>query len=1237
MPQLQIDRSKIGSLTGTFPKMKRVLAIISHITVGNQSSTLDGVISTLNANGLGYHYVIDRNARIFQLVEETIAAYHAGYANTLTLGVALIGSDTNLTQQQITVGKQLVEELLTKYGLEKTNVLGHGELTKEFNDRGLRSSAGDTRTPQGWAKAKQITEGMSVVRLVRGIRQVPQALKKELVQYGVKDSLFNAGDSPSTGRILSDPIIPEISYSPIPTVGVTESFVPDNLRRDSLNNDFNATIASLKSFHPKIQRELARRKLATQTSTVNMPFVKLTSLLKVRKADIFESPNDQTPNGYCPSIGIHGNPNVTFDEIYFPRPSFRSTVGQVSYSGPNGTTLIRPLLAQKSIDLEPTNIPLPGITELTTERGLSGPLGIRGGLIKAKLKINAYSVGQVDTLLTYFLRPATYLVLEFGQLSPQQAVVDTFDWKRSLEEITAELEEIAKTKTGAPTKQKEFADKYVYGNGGKYEILVSYVSDFDIKVEKNVYKIELTVASIQQFEAPTIQSGLRTTCNNVADPCKVVSVSDYFSLSSAWKPNSFSRLMYNVLSTDGSLHSDWASHVIEIASPIINTEARYVERSSLTTWDTTVIASENSSKLALRGENAKSAGQTTLGLTNGNYYVSWKFFVDVMLNHPTLGILSVFPESSHETIRKGLLSPLTTQYNKLLSTSTDSLVPNEVGYHPFLRSTNPMVMVIYNGYAQQNEEIKRRWSSTLNYIESDKTPSGEPKYNIYQNSHIESSMQASRSVVKTFGDGLVEGAPLDTPSSTLLNTGVWIHTAAIRAAFESANFISKGIEKLLVDMSNATETYWSLQLMSSDDSNFPGLHVIDANLPKYKAQARPPAEVERKRQLGELTNTVTEYQEILDADYGTDNDPKYVYVFNSRSRSLSDDDIGSELLDFDIKYDLPVAVAIQALIGTGGTSHRSTLQAFNSEELKALDIFPPATDSTSTCSDPIVGNPQCAEQLQFFYKRKGIQEVLNIDELDTRPIPTTTPPATESATTPSTNPIENRMVINAIRNYGDFGTSLALVELDSTFMLVKLHGGAVPAVQVNPDGTATRIAPAAVNNFNSSNLTNIIINLRMPGIAGIRLWETFLVDKIPTIITNGFFTVTKIKHTVTTKGWTTELQGRLRYVPQNVIQSVTPPSRIIGTIPPGNEVPEVREEEVEQPGTTAPASSVPTSSAPASAPRGSADAAAQAAPDTSPQQPSTILGRAAARRRERAEQRRREQERRAEERRNRRR
>ena len=105
----------------------KIKQLILHYTV---SSTASSAIAsaTTGPRQASFHYLIDRNGVLYQLVKEERKAWHVGYknVNSYTIGiehVAMPGQRMTKAQEKTSV--QLVKRLLHKYGLAWTDVIGH--------------------------------------------------------------------------------------------------------------------------------------------------------------------------------------------------------------------------------------------------------------------------------------------------------------------------------------------------------------------------------------------------------------------------------------------------------------------------------------------------------------------------------------------------------------------------------------------------------------------------------------------------------------------------------------------------------------------------------------------------------------------------------------------------------------------------------------------------------------------------------------------------------------------------------------------------------------------------------------------------------------------------------------------------------------------------------------------------------------------------------------------------------
>ncbi len=111
-----------------YGEMKDVNGAVIHHTGGGSMS---GAIETLKQRGLSYHYMIDKNGTVKQLIPGKGIGYHAGYGpNQSTFGIALVAEDdSKVTPEQIQAAANLNTKLASQYGYNSKNVFGHGEIS----------------------------------------------------------------------------------------------------------------------------------------------------------------------------------------------------------------------------------------------------------------------------------------------------------------------------------------------------------------------------------------------------------------------------------------------------------------------------------------------------------------------------------------------------------------------------------------------------------------------------------------------------------------------------------------------------------------------------------------------------------------------------------------------------------------------------------------------------------------------------------------------------------------------------------------------------------------------------------------------------------------------------------------------------------------------------------------------------------------------------------------------------
>ena len=99
--------------------------IVLHCTEGSLASALAEFQRT-DSRKVSAHYVVDRNGDIYQMVNDTDCANHCVGANTGSIGIEHVGSETDsLAPPQAAASAALIRWLLKEYQIPRTNIFGH--------------------------------------------------------------------------------------------------------------------------------------------------------------------------------------------------------------------------------------------------------------------------------------------------------------------------------------------------------------------------------------------------------------------------------------------------------------------------------------------------------------------------------------------------------------------------------------------------------------------------------------------------------------------------------------------------------------------------------------------------------------------------------------------------------------------------------------------------------------------------------------------------------------------------------------------------------------------------------------------------------------------------------------------------------------------------------------------------------------------------------------------------------
>jgi hypothetical protein len=99
--------------------------IVLHCTEGSLASALAEFQRT-DSRKVSAHYVIDRNGDIYQMVNDTDCANHCMGANSGSIGIEHVGSETDpLAAPQAAASAALIRWLLQEHQIPRTNIFGH--------------------------------------------------------------------------------------------------------------------------------------------------------------------------------------------------------------------------------------------------------------------------------------------------------------------------------------------------------------------------------------------------------------------------------------------------------------------------------------------------------------------------------------------------------------------------------------------------------------------------------------------------------------------------------------------------------------------------------------------------------------------------------------------------------------------------------------------------------------------------------------------------------------------------------------------------------------------------------------------------------------------------------------------------------------------------------------------------------------------------------------------------------
>ncbi len=654
--------------------------------------------------------------------------------------------------------------------------------------------------------------------------------------------------------------------------------------------------------NPEIRKILKARSVLDNTIQVAMPFVKATTTIQIPEylgagnigftiglhainSDVRAEDMLSNAGGTAPYVGYTYTGDGTNQKIYAQYPAdnllakfFEDNI-QLATSA-EGKDFLR--------------IPPPGITKMTIGRNKNGLLA------SGQLEISVPSLAQLEILHRTFFIPGVGMVLEWGQqfaaeLSPSfgergDISEHLFPWY-DRGRLTSLLDRLAKREVGL----EEILNCYVYPTQGQYMWMFGRVANFSTKANSDG-SFDCSVKIVGPSEDAWAYSTKQTVVppkDNSGQICAegANSVESFFTKTVGGGLN-LKSLLDGVYK--GELLPEWKDHV------------EYFQNGN--------------KKEGEPGADTQkpNTSEKSFAESDDAYFMTWRFFVNVVINHPEHGVKAIFekaglPESTKQKIaliRPYLDGPARssapTAINSPGGENIDDPLENYIGFNQFLRSVDPGTMIVVNEAAAV-------------LASQDNSPNrADPEVRKLLNETDKSKEFAKIGKLETSTNAAGDTVPANSRDRAFLSTGVWLNHKAVAESMAGADTVLRGVATLLDRMNSATRGFWALTLDVAEPQTYTCPTVgtsTDFGTAKY------------------------EYT-IIDANYrpnsvaAVERLKNNIHIFNKYIRKIPRDGggvelVGSELTDCTVDLALPKRLFSQ--IATMGLVQPKDLQAAGGE------------------------------------------------------------------------------------------------------------------------------------------------------------------------------------------------------------------------------------------------------------------------------------------------------------------
>lgn len=545
---------------------------------------------------------------------------------------------------------------------------------------------------------------------------------------------------------------------------------------------------SFKSTNTAIQQELTRRATSGKNVEVYMPSIRLSSTIFPGLL------NDEYKDCKYFCVGTHGYPqnpnsrargvkNELMTDIFSVNDGSYPIVGYTIQKTPNGD--YAKIIRAKDESARNLSVPPPGITELTISRNTNGRITKLHGTISVP------SYAQYQVLFDNFLIPGIGILAEVANVYTNDS---TFQEPIPFIDLAGtELEKMSKIENNNPASVpyiplERIIEKSVESKGA-YTAFFGRLGNFKTSIKNTEYVIDFECVGVGDASMG-IQMYEPFTKSNEKDRTKT-------GVSNTTVEKWFVPTTENVISPFYSL----LLRILNNAADQPNSDLAQKYGKHVNMFKLGDLKGFTHEAVLKKISNDLSNVTSIVGGFENPIFISWPFFVNIILNDRVLGIRQLYGEDKPYSLK--LIHELDDYVFGASEKNYDH--PNEplIGSHGRLRSIDAKVMIINNENAQLCVLGDASYGNIVG--NTDSLSKFDPRYQSTGNFHAYKDINAGT-----------------------LSHGVWLNAHNIVEIFKNSPTIHDAISTLLTQMNRASANYWNLAL-DFDEHNLLDFVVVDLN------------------------------------------------------------------------------------------------------------------------------------------------------------------------------------------------------------------------------------------------------------------------------------------------------------------------------------------------------------------------------------------------------------------------